>query len=503
MREPAARIARSLPLQAALLGVVCALVFWTNLSARDFHKTEGHRALPGFAIVETGEWMPTRLFGAAYVRKPPGMPWAVALSATALGPSEFAARAVSALSMTLAAFAALLFAHRWFGPPWGLAAGLAQTLLPRLWSSGRRAEIEPALYLFTLVASLLVIHVLLVQGRRSGARALATALALGACLAGMMVFKGPVYLPVVAAAALGCAWAAARPALLLNPILLGGIAAAGAILAPLLLGFRHALEGEPFVVRESVSDFLWNADSVAGPLLFPVRTLATLFPASLALLLPWGPDARREAAADPRPLAPLIAKSAAIGCVFALVVYAALGVANPRYGMGAAAFLPVLVAAAARGAFEQGAYLSHRARIALILFLGRPWAWPAVLLTAWGVFVSVIEPGTARTTGRPAGEALGRAAPGHTVIWAGGVINAKPEILYYARREAALLGHTVEPLWRPEDLAAASLPASGGVLLLLTDAELDRYRRAHPDAFFYPMHEGEADRLRFVLVEPR
>jgi hypothetical protein len=81
-------------------------------------------------MLETGDLLVVRLFEQAYLRKPPGMPWAIALSTLTFGPGEFASRFVSAVAIAIGALASLLFIQRWFGKPFGLIAGLAFVLAP-------------------------------------------------------------------------------------------------------------------------------------------------------------------------------------------------------------------------------------------------------------------------------------------------------------------------------------------------------------------------------------
>ena len=51
--------------------------------------------VPGWTMLRTGDWWHVEMFGQAYFRKPPGMPWAIAGASALLGETEFAAGAVS------------------------------------------------------------------------------------------------------------------------------------------------------------------------------------------------------------------------------------------------------------------------------------------------------------------------------------------------------------------------------------------------------------------------
>src|SRR5688572_8287769 len=141
----------------AVLGV-CLLVYWPRLGATGFSSTEGHRVIPAWEMLDTGGWLVPTMFGQAYLRKPPGMAWAVAASSAVLGRTEFAGRAVSAAAATGLALLALVFGGRWFGR--GLPAGLAASLLPLMWASGRSAEIEALHALAAVAAAMLLLDVL-------------------------------------------------------------------------------------------------------------------------------------------------------------------------------------------------------------------------------------------------------------------------------------------------------------------------------------------------------
>ena len=81
--------------------LVCGAVYWPRLGERGLASTEGHRVIPAWEMLESGNWLVPRLFGQIYARKSPGIHWAVALSSRILGETEFAARAVGAMSATV------------------------------------------------------------------------------------------------------------------------------------------------------------------------------------------------------------------------------------------------------------------------------------------------------------------------------------------------------------------------------------------------------------------
>src|SRR5437867_1102164 len=94
---------------------VCAAVYLPRLGAGGLTNTEGHRAIPGWGMLESGDWVLPRMFGQVYLRKPPGMSWAIAASSAVFGETEFAARLPSALAMMGMALVAMFFGSRWFG----------------------------------------------------------------------------------------------------------------------------------------------------------------------------------------------------------------------------------------------------------------------------------------------------------------------------------------------------------------------------------------------------
>ena len=306
-------------LQLAVLLAVCVAVYWFRLGEGGFFGTEAHRAVPAYEMLEHAQslddWLVPRMFEQPYLRKPPGMPWAIAGMSAIFGETVFAARAVSALSCTLMAFLAFVFARRWFGPQAGLPAGLAQTLMPVLWETGRSAEIEPLNNLGTQIAALLLIEALIfakavrnaaVPEPPRHAQSLASAVGhvatkevplwFGAAfgIAWFMLAKGPASAPVVLAI-IGAACIVRRsPSPLFES--LGPISIA--TMAALVLGNMtlQAMQRETVgVILQSPSAFMFEPGMILGVLTLPLVAFASMLPASFALLFPWGPDAQREA----------------------------------------------------------------------------------------------------------------------------------------------------------------------------------------------------------------
>ncbi len=451
--------------------------------------TEAHRVLPAWEMLDTGDWLTPRMFGTPYLRKPPGMSWAIAASSIAFGQTEWAARAVSASCATIMALVALAFGRRWFGARWGLGAGLAQALAPIMWESARSAEIEAMHALGLQLGALACIDLLRPKPGRKGAQlGMSLVLALGVIVAGLS--KGPVGAPVVLGAIGGAlivrrSW---RP--LATPGLWLGLALGGGVVGGVFFAMARALGDEP-AVRPLTGTHMWSDD------VLPVLALgATVFlyamPASLALLLPWGPDARREGdASDQEQERLACARMLAWAWVLSVLIWTSFGVSNPRYAMAGIVLITPLASYALRGAFKDGAFSATRARIARFMFLGRPAVWVFVLVGAGWVFIGSYEASVRASSGRDAGRRMGEALV--RAIETGGVIppalliaddaiEARPEVLGEIQRtvRSAGLADQITFRWTPWD-EEEEPPELWDLALIRVDEgskELDSFRRA-------------------------
>lgn len=489
--------ARAWHLPLLLLG--CVAVYWLGLSEPGLRSSEGHRAIPGWTILHTGEWFPTRLFETAYLRKPPGMPWAVAVSSRILGESEFAARAVSALAATVMVLAAFAFARRWFGEnrprlaaAAGLAAGLSQLLLPRFWSPARTAEIEALLCMGTLLAALLLIDLLVRDGRRSRASVVLAVAAAGTALLVSALAKGPAGAPVIAGVIVAAAIVRRAWQPLLSARLWGAVAVAAAGAALLIWGLRMHLVDEP-AETQSVMQFLWQPQALGGIALFAPRVLLYALPASLWLLLALGRATLDDnVSAQSRRTARALAWAFAVG----LAIYVLAGASNPRHGMPLMTLLPPLAGYVA-AAFLAG-MSDDRRRLARRLCLGSPVVLVLVLLAALAVKLAVVEPRSAARSARPAGIAIGQTVAHDASMWSASVLNAKPELFHYARREAAARGLALRPLWVTRRIAGGELPPPG-TYMVLSREELARYN-VNAGRQLTKLDEGTVDGDAYVLV---
>lgn len=460
-------------LGALVVLAVWAAVYLPRLGAGGLTSTEGHRAIPGWAMQDSGNWWLPTMFGQAYLRKPPGMPWAVAGSSSVLGQTELAARLPSAIATGVLALACFVFAARWFGS--GLAPGLGAVLLPLFWAPGRSAEIEALNNAATGLAVQLIVELTLNRLHRPWAGSVLVAVLGGVCMAAAALAKGPAGFAAIGAA--GCA------GLVLTPAADGEPKAIARLRVALWLGLAYliatVLAGAAFLklieaaetwqretartpVVQNVSEFLWGGEAavtaahILKVLSMPIVALASALPVSLAL----APSLRRSGAAGS-----LMARGVAWACVGSLVVLTAAGVHNPRYAMPSLAFLPVLVPFAVLAWPRVGGLM----RPALV-----------VLLVGAGVWIGVLEPRQRAKSGREAGVAMARELPDGAMVWADEMIEARPETLWYAKQAAAGAGRRIEPVWVVGMTMLPSLPRQGFLLVRSDElkSELAMYEKA-------------------------
>ena len=508
-----------------ILGV-CAAVYGPRLGTHGLSMSEGHRAIPGWEMATSGEWLLPRMFERLYLRKPPGMFWAIAASAKVLGETEFSARAVSALSMTASALLVFFITRRWFGNPGGLAAGLAQALTPLWWLPGRSAEIEALNNTLTQAACLLIADAI-VRWRAAGkgvgatggvgsptetARAtLFTTLGVAISTGGALLVKGPACVSAIGATLLaGLVVARAARAAFRPGVVAGLLVGAGAFGAWLWMAERAiaAAGVDPLapVVRQSVGDFLYGPGWATKLPLMPIAAIASAMPAALAMLFVFGRDAcaERDAGEQAR-LATNAARLLSMAALLGVGALAAAGVTNPRYAMPALGLIPPVVGYVVWGVL--GGFGHARARLARALMLGNPARLGVVMTIAAVVGAQVMESSRARNSGRDAGQVLGAllaqhaAARGQTgvEVWADFAIEARPEVLDACRRTARSLGLDVRARW----VALADAPpdqASGAWLLLRSDpegSELPRWSEGR-----VAVGEAKAAKFGFVLLAP-
>jgi 4-amino-4-deoxy-L-arabinose transferase-like glycosyltransferase len=485
----------------ASLTIAAALaVYWPALGRFGLSHSEGHRAIPGWAMLEDGVSLLPRLFETLYLRKPPGMPWAIAGASWLLGENEFAARSVSALASTVAALVSCLVACLWFGRRAGAVAGVAFCLTPLFIYPGRSAEIEALNNLFTLLSMLGVIHVTLSPSFRPLAT-LATVVAVSL----MLIVKGPAGLPCVFASLVAAGIASGRLGGVVRSVRTWTITLVPLmVFAAFLLASRRAWEatGEQ-AITEPPSHFLWNPAKLGAILGLPVIALASALPHGLALPLSFM-SAPLSGHADTR------ARAVRLACLVSLVAYALVGVANPRYAMPALAILPLCCGMLA-AQWSTPPSLSPRARRVAAQVT---WCGLVVLLIGAWVHGAWIEYRRGwRTSGRDAGIALASHLPDGAVVHAFELIDVRPEVAWYAQREARAHGRQVRVVWDPYPGVFGRsdpplLPPAGHFLLLRTDAgrrdqypaEVPEYQRGGLlDRLGPPVAGGRVHQFEFTL----
>ncbi|MCC6428601.1 MAG: glycosyltransferase family 39 protein [Phycisphaerales bacterium] len=467
------------PIQVVLVLLAAGMIHWPLLGSASFSGTEGHRAIPGYHMLEGGDWLVPELFGRPYLRKPPGMPWAIAGASALLGQTELAARAVSAMAATAAAVLALIFARRWFGAIGGLYAGLAQVFMPVFWSSARSADIDSLHNLGVQLASLSALDIILAQGRRG----------IGSHVCGTLALTGGL---VLAALAKGPAGATAFASVLIAGILFHRSArvlfrpgiGAGLVLSAVILSVIYMLIAQRTAdlpaapVLQTVDDFLWEPGQTMRILLLMPTSLLMATPASLAMLFPWGPDAFAEARspkAEETPRAFPAARILSLAVLISLGMLTIAGVSNPRYTMATQMLIAPI--AGYFGLGLHGFFILKRPPIAQSMLLGHPMVMCIGMLLAGMVTVWLSQPRLSRIGGREAGAKIaGVISPGSN-IWADHLIEARPDVLWYASNGD---GQARKVEWKALS-ADCPVPPVNHYLILRDDpqaGELSRYQQA-------------------------
>ena len=478
--------------QAAIIVGLGMLITLPWLGHSGLAASEGFRALPAWQALDqapetsfTDRWIVTRLFEQPYLRKPPGMVWAIGLTSSVLGPTEFAARLVSALATIASALTAWSFARRWFGPGPGLMSGLLLLLMPVLWKSAKAAEIEALHNFFALASSLLILDILLARPRSPGEvfergwlvthlpAGLASAL-LALSTGAMLLTKGPAAVPVLACAALAAPIAARRVQLLKSWPLALGLLLGGLIFLLYLLEAKAALARSGLqAVTQEPTEFLWRQDRLTNIALLPLTSLGAALPCAVAVpaLIWWWlarlPGSQGRAGQ----------LGVALGLAFGLsvITFTLMGVGNVRYIQPAMSLVAIAAAFAASTLLRS----PDPTDTALVRFLRlrSPRAWVAFLLTCallhavWFEYRRVT-----RTSGERAGIELAQLLPDGATLIADQSIDTRPEVFWYAQREARRQGRSLRVLWRPMSLYPTLNPPSG-TFVALRDDDRDEFGR--------------------------
>ncbi|MGL4462915.1 MAG: ArnT family glycosyltransferase [Planctomycetia bacterium] len=501
-----------------VLSLAGLLLYGVALGDRGFQSTEGHRILPAWAMLDGSSWTTPQLFDRPYLRKPPAFAWLAAGSAELFGRTEFAARFPAALAAVLTALAAYAVGRRWFGPTAGLAAGWTQLLTPLFWASARSADIEAPHDLAALLVGVFMIACFLEERARRTTVDAAWATAAGLAVAGMVLLKGPAGLPLAAAVLLVWARQEKSVAVLTDARLW---TFAGSALLPLGLFAAVAVGDWPTGPTpggvQSLGDFLWQPSKLFAIAVLPANVLLWALPTSIALLCPWttilrpiqraadlepeadgavaadratdgeadkGPPAEIPASAYPPNLrfvsgeALRMARHLGKITIVALALYTLAGVWNPRYAMPAVVLLPVLAGFAwLRWSWqhEQGLDSQRWTTAAAWHGLQRPARLVAVGVLIAAVWIGAMETRRAGRSGKELGERFARSMRAATAedpkagtvqVWADDAVEARPEILLYARRLLTAEGVTLDVRWRRPAVDGWGLPPVGHFVLL-------------------------------------
>ena len=128
-----------------LIVLLWAGIYLPGLGSVQLEHEEPRRALPALHMLASGDWLVPRVGSEPYLRKPPLLNWAIALSCRVAGAhSEWAVRLPSVLS-TLALALTIVIAGAWLGTEGGFLAAVFFLVNFTMIETGRLAELE-ALY---------------------------------------------------------------------------------------------------------------------------------------------------------------------------------------------------------------------------------------------------------------------------------------------------------------------------------------------------------------------
>ncbi len=486
---------RTLLLGALCVLAVCALVYFPMLGVGGLARSEGHRVAPGWEMLESGDYLVPRMFEQVYLRKPPLVFWAIADSTALFGRNEWSARLPSAFAATFTAMIAFAFARRWFDPRLAVAAGLAQALTPLFWDTARSSEIEAIHNMFVALASLTLLDVLLF--RRGPIPVFRTLLVILG-VAGMLLSKGPAGLPVLGGVIASVVLTTRSPRPIFRPALWAGLILGGLAFFVYSLFVQRALNrsGEQAVLQ-GVDAFLFEPGSILKIALLIPTSFVYALPVSLALLFPFGPDAKKEAEGE-FARSVVIARALATAWIGSVVLYTALGVGNPRYAMPAAVLLPPLVPYVIMG--SRDAFVPLRAMIARWLLLFHPVVWAVVLLLGAGAYIGVFEPRVRASSGRDEGVRLSELVRDGDEIWADGMVEARPETLLYLRRAVRERGDNVRVRWIYPGERLLEAPPGTLVLVRTDEGAVERFGEMDR---LEPIAEGTVHKYGYLLARVR
>ncbi|MBO6512380.1 MAG: glycosyltransferase family 39 protein [Phycisphaerales bacterium] len=458
--------------QLMIVMLMCALIAIPKLDQQGLTSSEGHRVIPAIEMLESGAYLVPTMFEQEYVRKPQMVPWLFSLALRIHPDPDLSPRLVSGTAFTLMVLGSWFFARRWFGSGAGFSSALALGLTPLYWSPARAAEIESVHNLFTAIGAWIVIE--LCARRHPRAKAFAWQLALCTISLCMLLTKGPAGFPIMLGILIGCTVLTSGPRERIYEFVRPSIWIP-VIIAALIFAWHwsNTLEAAgPNAVVQAPSAFMFEPGRLLKLAGFVPVALLTALPLSLAILFPWGPDARAEAALDQSLRKRLrIAKIIALAVPCALVVMMLTGVSNDRYAQPILAPIAPLV-----GWLLTTPLSAKRASILRSLTLGRPAILAAVLSIGFVVYLIRFEPERRSSSGKiPAQiaaieliKSLDQMQTERTpILVAHNMIEARPETLLYIRMALQDAGHDLDIRWIPK-LDPQHMP-SGTLAMLRTD----------------------------------
>ncbi len=139
--------ALSRPVAYAIIVVLWAAIYLPGLGSIEIKGEEIRRIMPGIHMLESGDWIVPQFNGKVYLRKPPLVNWAIAVSVRSFGVrNEWTVRVPSVLAMLAMGLVMLAACEPWLGVNAALAAVLIAFTSAGLVEKGRLAEIE-AIYI--------------------------------------------------------------------------------------------------------------------------------------------------------------------------------------------------------------------------------------------------------------------------------------------------------------------------------------------------------------------
>lgn len=120
-----------------------AALYLPWLGSSDLRSEEGHRVMPAFEMMQSGDYLVPRVAGQLYLRKPPLINWIVAASFRLCGGwNEWSARLPSALALLALALFMVVGGREFLGARGAFAGAIACLTSLGLIEKGRMIEIE-------------------------------------------------------------------------------------------------------------------------------------------------------------------------------------------------------------------------------------------------------------------------------------------------------------------------------------------------------------------------